>query len=75
MRLPRQDLSAKTIVKCQGCGQESLLISQVLELCPDCIRFNFEAALPYIEKAHLEARKEAGLKQVRIGNLHLLRDY
>jgi len=76
MRLPRQDLSAKTIVKCQGCGQESFLISQVLELCPDCIRSNFEAAMPYIEKAHLEARnsfdlpptppKDAGGKQCNL---------
>jgi pyruvate formate lyase activating enzyme len=61
MRLPRQDLSAKTIVKCQRCGQESFLVSQVLELCPDCIRSNFEAALPYIEKAHLEARNSFDL--------------
>ena len=55
MRLPRQD--SKTVVKCRGCARESFLISQAVELCPDCLRSDFGRALPYIEKAHLEARK------------------
>jgi len=98
--LSRQQLPVRTIAKCKLCARESPLISQALELCPDCLRSDFERARPSIEKAHLEARKpfvpprdeggrkrsvcvnecleaakEAGLKNVRIGNLQLLRDY
>ena len=51
------NLRTKTIVKCRGCGEESFLISQALELCPDCLRFDFSRFQPYIERVHQEARE------------------
>ena len=51
------NLPARTIVKCRGCGQESLVISQTLELCLDCLRSDFTKFLPHIERVHEEARK------------------
>ncbi|MCK4697130.1 MAG: radical SAM protein [Dehalococcoidia bacterium] len=49
--------SADAVTTCQHCGRESFLISQALELCLDCIRKDFDAVMPIIEKAHTEARK------------------
>ncbi|MBA7596918.1 hypothetical protein ES703_03912 [subsurface metagenome] len=49
--------SADAVTTCQHCGRESFLISQALELCLDCIRKDFDAVMPSIEKAHTEARK------------------
>ncbi len=37
---------------CYRCGKASLLVSQVLSLCADCIRKDFNNALPLIQKAH-----------------------
>jgi len=54
-------LPPKTIVKCRGCGRESILISQALELCPDCLRSSFPLVLSYIERVHQEAREPFGL--------------
>ena len=54
-------LSSKTIVRCRGCGRQSLLISQALELCSDCLRSDFDKFLPLIEEVHREARKPFGL--------------
>ena len=53
--------SSRTIVKCRGCGWQSLLISQAVELCPDCLRSDFPETLPFIEAVHQEARKPFGL--------------
>ena len=54
-------MGALKVARCQNCGTESSLISQVLGLCPDCIRRDFSTVLPLIEKAHHEARKPFGL--------------
>ena len=48
--------STRTVSKCQHCGRKSLLISQGLGLCLDCIRRDFGQVLPLIEKAHSAAR-------------------
>jgi len=42
--------------KCQHCGKESRVISQILGSCLDCIRQDFFAVLPNIEEAHTKAR-------------------
>ncbi|HEX77094.1 MAG TPA: radical SAM protein [Dehalococcoidia bacterium] len=41
---------------CAHCRRRSRLISRGLGLCLDCIRGDFEAVLPHIEKAHSQAR-------------------
>ncbi|MBL7125445.1 MAG: radical SAM protein [Dehalococcoidales bacterium] len=61
MWLRYRPLSTKTAVKCQNCGHESLLISQCLGLCSDCIRHHFDQVLPIIKQAHYEARKPFAL--------------
>lgn len=43
--------------KCKLCGKESVLISSFLSLCVDCIRNNFDMALPHIQQIHAQARK------------------
>ncbi|MBE0415270.1 MAG: radical SAM protein [Dehalococcoidia bacterium] len=55
------NLSTITFVRCLGCGRESLLTSQALPLCLDCIRSNFPRVLPYIERAHQAAREPCDL--------------
>lgn len=45
------------MAKCKLCNKSSLLISSSLNLCVDCIRNNFAAALPYIKLAHIQARQ------------------
>jgi pyruvate formate lyase activating enzyme len=37
---------------CILCGKEHPIISQILKLCPECIRLRPEDAEPYIQKAH-----------------------
>jgi len=55
------NLHTNTIIKCRGCGRESFLISQALELCLDCLRSSFHQVLPYIEMVHREAREPFNL--------------
>ena len=54
-------LSSKTVIRCRDCGRQSLLISQAVELCPDCLRSDFPKLWPFIEAVHREARKPFGL--------------
>ena len=61
MRIRTQPLKIKTSLKCKHCGKESLLISEALELCGDCIRDHFDQVLPLIERAHRESRKPFAL--------------
>ena len=51
-----KESSARIAAKCGRCGKGSPLISRALALCVDCIRGDFKAVLPQIEKAHSEAR-------------------
>ena len=57
MGIVHQQPGAGAVTTCKYCGRESFLISQALELCLDCIRKDFDAVLPIIEKTHIEARK------------------
>ncbi|HEX75147.1 MAG TPA: radical SAM protein [Dehalococcoidia bacterium] len=43
------------------CNKGSVLISQILGLCLDCIRQNFEKVAPLIQKAHRESRQSFNL--------------
>ncbi|KYK35927.1 MAG: radical SAM protein [Theionarchaea archaeon] len=43
--------------ECTICREKKLL-SQSLGICLDCIRTNFDEALPFIEKAHKKTKKE-----------------
>jgi len=42
---------------CHICGQKKEL-SKSLNICVDCIRDNFDQALPFIQKAHRKTKKE-----------------
>ena len=57
MGIVYQQPGARAVTTCQHCGRESFLISKALELCLDCIRQDFDAVLPIIEKTHIGARK------------------
>lgn len=46
---------------CKVCQKESKLISSFLGLCLDCIRQDFKKALPFIEQARQNSRREFGL--------------
>ncbi len=48
-------------IKCEHCGRDSLLISQALGLCLDCIRQNYTQVSFRIEQAHCTARSPFGL--------------
>jgi pyruvate formate lyase activating enzyme len=52
---------AKTIVKCRCCGKESVLISQCLGLCAECIKNRFAELRPAVEGVHHEEREGFGL--------------
>lgn len=45
------------MAKCKICGKTSHLISSFLGICVGCIREDFDKALPYIQKAHIQARQ------------------
>jgi pyruvate formate lyase activating enzyme len=57
MRLPQRAPRTEVAATCKGCGRDSPLVSSALCICLDCLRSNFDTALPYVEKAHEEARK------------------
>jgi len=46
---------------CRICGQNSAHISQVIGVCADCIRSNFEQVRPHLESVHASTRAEFGL--------------
>lgn len=48
-------------MKCALCGKESSLIAKSLKVCLDCIREDFQKALPFIKKAHYKARDDFNL--------------
>ncbi len=48
-------------IECQICGESSHPISIILHVCLDCIRNRHKEALPFIKKAHFEAKKTHGL--------------
>jgi pyruvate formate lyase activating enzyme len=48
-------------VKCEICGKEATHVSEVLKVCPRCIREHFEEARKYIELAHSRIKKRYGL--------------
>lgn len=54
-------LVTRTPVRCKNCDRESLLISQTLGLCSDCIRHHFDEVLPIIKQAHYQARESFSL--------------
>jgi len=47
--------------RCRLCGEESITISEHLEVCSRCLRQRPEEALKISEKAHAESRKIFGL--------------
>ncbi len=65
MKLPGSsflpDLQEKPTAQCEFCGAESSVTSQFLGICLNCIRQNFEAVRPRLEKAHQQARQSFGL--------------
>lgn len=44
------------MARCYVCKKDSPLIPTFLGLCVECIRHDFKAAKPYIERAHVQAR-------------------
>lgn len=46
------------MAKCRICNKESRLISSFLSLCLECIRKDFSACFPHIQKAHIQAREQ-----------------
>jgi pyruvate formate lyase activating enzyme len=48
-------------VKCELCDRDSEEVSEVLKVCPRCVREQFELAKPLLEAAHLRVRREYGL--------------
>ena len=65
MKLPGlsriRDQQREQAAQCEFCGAESSLISQFLGVCLNCIRQNFEAVKPRLERAHRKARESFGL--------------
>ncbi len=54
-------LSRPKEAECTICGVKSVLVSETLELCVDCIRNKFDEAHKHIMKAHEKIRLESGL--------------
>jgi pyruvate formate lyase activating enzyme len=53
----RPESATKTMVKCRWCGKESVVISQSLGLCAECIKNHFAELHPAVEKVHQEERE------------------
>lgn len=49
------------MAECINCGKKSILISDPLGLCLDCIRNDFENVHKHIQKVHSKIRKKFGL--------------
>jgi len=48
---------------CQYCGEESIIISNVIGFCADCIRNNFNEVWPEIRRIHNQSRHDYGLPE------------
>ena len=48
---------------CQYCGKESIIISDAIGFCVDCIRNNFNEVWPQIKKIHDRSRHAYGLPE------------
>ncbi len=59
MRRPKS--ATKTMVKCRCCGKESVLISQSLGLCAECLKSHFAELQLAVEQVHHEEREGFGL--------------
>ena len=57
----KRSLPLKTAIRCKHCGKESILISQSLGLCLDCIRQDFEKVKPVIQETHRRSRQAFNL--------------
>ena len=57
----KRGLPLETVTTCKRCGKESILISESLGLCLDCIRQNFKEVEPIIQQAHRTSRQPFGL--------------
>jgi len=57
----KRSLPLKIATRCKCCGKESILISQSLGLCLDCIRQNFDELQPIIQEAHRKSRQSFNL--------------
>lgn len=42
---------------CNICGKSSVIVSEVLGFCVDCIRKDFESVWPYLRELHTQSRK------------------
>ena len=49
------------MAQCLNCGEKSQLISKALEICPECIRSDFEKVRTHLEEIHRKSREEFGL--------------
>ena len=58
---PDGDALAHDVRRCRVCGTESRLIIGHLGVCARCIHDRFEEVRPYLEAAHVEARRAFGL--------------
>jgi pyruvate formate lyase activating enzyme len=57
----KHSLPLKSTTGCAHCGKNSILISQCLGLCLDCIRHNFERAATIIQEVHRKSRQPFNL--------------
>ncbi len=57
----KRSLPLKTATRCKYCGKKSILISQSLGLCLDCIRQNFDRVEPVVQEAHRKSRQPFNL--------------
>ncbi len=49
---------------CGLCGRSSVVVSQVIGFCVECIRSRWEEVKPHIDKLHFLSRREFGLVEV-----------
>lgn len=59
MRILRPEKTKE--IECKVCGDTSEYVSEVLGVCADCVRDQFEEARPHLEKAHFKARSSYNL--------------
>ncbi|MFH1537821.1 MAG: hypothetical protein ABIH66_02610 [bacterium] len=64
------------MARCIGCGKKSVAVAQILGVCGECLvrepeRFNDRVEAVHAARA-ADAAREAGLENVRVGNLALL---
>lgn len=52
------------IKTCFICKKQSLVISQTIGVCIDCVRLRFKEAIPFIQKAHAKTREIFNLPKI-----------